>query len=213
MEEKRKVNSMTFIAAFALTVLVFVGGLAIGSLITQGKVNDIVSVEKESQLQLENLQLEEQLLQDTPCQSPTLLSQSLEDLGTKLTYLETQYSKNDQRILDLKKPYTLLELRHYLALRDMTSKCQQNYTLILFFYSNSPESVDASEQQGFVIDYLRKKYDNVKAYSIDADMDLGIIKVLKDKYHISVVPSLVINDNVYVGLHSKEELEKLFESK
>lgn len=209
---ERKVNSMKYIAAVAVTLLIFLGGLWVGTAITNGKISDILSVEQESRLQLENLQLEEQLLQDTPCKSPQLLSESLEDLGTKLTYLESQYSKNDPAILELKKPYTLLEIRHYLALKSMTERCNQNYTLILFFYSNDPAYVKDSEEQGFVLDYLRKKYDNVKAYSIDSDMDLGIIRVLKSEYNISVMPSIVINDKVYVGFHTKEELETVLES-
>lgn len=209
----RKVNNMKYVAAIALTCLIFIGGLWIGSVITNSKVNDILSVEQEARLQLENLQLEQQLLEDTPCKSPQLLSESLEDLGTKLTYLETQYSKNDPSILELKKPYTLLEIKHYLAMKQMTELCNRNLTLILFFYSNDPANIDESEEQGFVLDYLRKKYSNVKAYSIDADMDLGIIDVLKSKYSISTVPSIVIDDKVYVGFHSKEELEQVIENK
>jgi len=204
---------MKYIAAITLTCLIFIGGLWVGSTITNSKINDILSVEQESRLQLENLQLEEELLKDTPCKNPRLLSESLEDLGTKLTYLETQYSKGDQRILDLKKPYTLLEIRHYLALKSMTEKCDKDYTIILFFYSNDPANIKESEEQGFVLDYLRKKYDNVKAYSIDADMDLGIIGVLKDKYGVSIIPSLVIDDKVYAGFHEKEELEQVIENK
>lgn len=211
--EKRTVNRMKFVAALALTCLIFLVGIIIGNIITQGKTNDIITVEKEARLQLENLQMEQALLEDSPCQSPKLLSESLEDLGTKLTYLESEYSKEDPRILDLKKPYTLLEVRHYLALKSSIERCNQNYTLILFFYSNDPSKIKDSEEQGFVLDYLRKKYGNIKAYSFDSDMDLGIIRVMKEKYDLTIFPSMVIDERVYAGFHSKDELEKLFEGK
>ena len=44
-------------------------------------------------------------------------------------------------------------------------------------------------------------------------MDLGIIRVLKSKYNISTIPSMVIDDKVYVGFHDREELEQVIESK
>ena len=213
MAEKRKIRKMTLVLALALTILIFIGGIAIGNALTQSKVNDILSSEQETQIQLENLQLEQDFLKDYPCQSPTLLSESLEELGVKLTYLESQYSKDDPRIIALKNPYTLLEVRHYLALKSMTQRCGQNYTLMLFFYSNDPANAKTSEEQGFVLDYLRKKFDNIKVYSIDSDLDLGIVNVMKNEYSVSVTPSLVIGDKTYVGFHSKEELESLLENK
>ncbi|MEM2956332.1 MAG: hypothetical protein QW041_02045 [Candidatus Pacearchaeota archaeon] len=210
-KEERKVDWIKIIAAFALSCLIFIAGIALGTLITKDKVESIVTLEKEARLELETLSLEEKLFEQNPCIDPSHLSKKLDDLGTKLTYLESQYSKNSKEIMDLKKPYTLLELRHYFALKNMIEKCNYNYTLILFFYSNSPENIKISEEQGFVLDYLKKKFGNVKIYSFDSDLDLDIIKLMKEMYGLTIIPSIVINDKVYAGFHSKEELEKLLE--
>lgn len=212
VQEKRSISKMKFLAAFALTCLVFIAGIFIGSQITNSKVADILSAEQEARLQLENLELEEKLLEESPCMSPFLLSENLVDLGAKLTYLESEYSKNDPRILELKKPYTLLEIRHYLALKNMVEKCNQNYTFILFFYSNSPEKKDESEEQGFVLDYLKKKYESrLNIYSFDYDLDLAVMNVLKEIYNLKAAPSTVIDGKVYIGFHSKEELSEVLE--
>ena len=176
------------------------------------KVSDILSIEKESRIQLENLQLEEYFLEEEICQSPKLLTESLDELGTKLGYLESQYSKDDSRIIDLKKPYSLLEIRHYLAMKRRAERCNSNDSLILFFYSNDPEYIDESEQQGFILDYLKKKYDNVRVYSFDGNLELGILNLLKEKYNISIYPSTVIEGRVYAGLHDKTEFEEVIKN-
>jgi len=208
-KEERKVDWMKIVAAFAVSCLIFIAGIGLGYLITKDKIENIVSLEKEARMELETLALEEMLLDENPCVDPTYLSNKLNDLGTKLTYLESQYSKNDPRILALKKPYTLLEVRHYLALKDMIQKCDLDYKIVLFFYSNSAENIDVSEKQGFVIDYLKKKSGNVKVYSFDSDLDMDIISIMKKIYGVTISPSTVIDGKVYAGFHSKEDLEKL----
>jgi len=215
-KEKRNVSKMKYVAAFALACLVFIGGLYAGYMISESKVNDILSVEREARLQLENLELEERLLDATPCMSPSLLSENLDELGAKLSYLETNYDKNDPKILELKKPYTLLEVRHYLTMKRMVERCDsKNYTLILFFYSNAPEFIAESEKQGFVLNYLQKKFttDSVKVYSFDSDLDVEIIGALKEVYGVETVPSIVMDGKLYAGFHDKDELESIIESK
>jgi len=212
-KKERKINWMKITASLALAVLIFVSGIYIGNLITEGKASDIANIEKQARMELENIIVESMILEENPCIDPSMLSEKLDDLGTKLTYLEAEYSKSDPRILELKEPYTLLEVRHYLEMKKMIEECNYNYTLVLFFYSNSQENEGISEEQGFVLDYLRKKFGNVKVYSFDADLDIGIIETLKKVNDITVIPSTIIEGKVYAGFHDKEELEKVLEGR
>ena len=210
---ERKVDWIKLVAAFAISCLIFIAGIELGSLITKQKVNDILSVEQEARFELENTVIESMLLEQSPCLNPSDLSNKLNDLGVKLTYLEAQYDKNDPRILELKKPYTLLEMRHYLTMKKMIEDCSYNYTLVLFFYSNTPENIDESEEQGFVLDYLGKKFDNLKIYSFDSELDIPATKTLMAIYGIKITPSLVIDGKMYAGFHDKDELEELLSKK
>ena len=212
---ERSISFKKILAALGITIVIFTFGLLVGSSITANKVNDILDLEKEARLQLESLELEEKLLDTLPCTSPSLLSEKLNDLGVKLIYLESQYDKGDSRIIELKKPYTILEVRHYLKLRELTKQCNEDYTMVLFFYSNKGDLIKLSEKQGFVLDYLQKKYttNRVKIYSFDTDLDLELIETMKKLYGIKTLPSMVIDDNLYVGFHDKEELERIIESK
>lgn len=214
--DERIISWKKMAATFLITVVIFSLGLLVGAAITADKVDDILSFEKEARLQLESFELEEKLLESTPCVNPSLLSSELEELGVRLAYLETQYAKDDPRILELKKPYTLLELRHYLKMKDMLEQCEnEDYTTILFFYSNKDKYLDVSEKQGFVLGYLQKKYttEKIKVYSFDADLDLDIVQTLMRVYGVKQVPSVIIGDKLYVGFHEKEEFEEIIESK
>ena len=204
---------MKILTAFAITVIIFGLGVGVGVGITKSKVDDILDIDREARLQLESLELEEKLLGQTPCVNPRLLTENLVDLTKKLAYLESQYDKNDPTILELKEPYTLLEIRHYLKMKKMVEECGEDYSFVLFFYSNNPELIGESEKQGFVLDYIRKKYGNLHVYSFDVDLDIDLMNVLKELYKIEEVPSMIIEDRLYVGFHDKEELEKIFESK
>jgi len=212
--DTRYVSKKKLALVLFLTVAIFTFGLLVGNFLTVGKLNDILSVDREARLQLESIDLEEKLLSNIPCTDPALLSSNLNDLGVKIAYLETEYDKDDPQILELKKPYTLLEIRHYLKLKEIVDSCGKNYTLVLFFYSNDLEKRDLSEQQGFVLEYLQKKYtpDKIKVYSFDADLDMDIMRSFKSIYGVQDVPGIVINGKTYTGFHDKSELESIITS-
>jgi len=210
MVKARKVSVSKFTAAIALTCLIFIGGILIGISITKSKTDDIANMKQQLELELSQLDLEDKIISDN-CIDPKLLVEKLDDLSARLTYLEAQYAKNDPKIIELKEPYTLLEIRHYLRMKQMNEICDSNYTLILFFYSNDPENKDNSEKQGFVLDYLRSKYENVKIYSFDSDLNMSIIQTLKEANQITITPSTVIDGKVYAGFHDKDELTSVIE--
>jgi len=211
MAKDRKISVSRIIAALAMTCLLFIAGILIGIYITNSKTNDINSMKKDLELELTQLDIEDKLIENN-CLDPKLLIEKLNDLSARLTYLESQYDKNDPAILEIKKSYTLLEIRHYLRMKTINSACSANCTLILFFYSNT-NSKEESEKQGFVLDYLRSKHENVKIYSFDYDLNISAIETLKELHSITITPSTIIEGKVYAGFHDKEELEKVLEGR
>ena len=203
-----------YIVTFAIATLLFMIGILIGSAMTSSKVQDLIDTREELRLEMVDLEIQSTLLEQESCGNYVLygLGEKIDDLGTRITMLEDQLGKNDARVLELKKPYTLLLVQHYALIKGRAERCGEDYKIILFFYSNKPEFVDESKKQGFVLDYLAKKYgyDKVKVYSLDLDLNLGVINTLKDIYDVTATPTVVVNDRVYVGYHSSEELEKEF---
>jgi hypothetical protein len=210
--DERRIDVTKFVGIFAIATLIFVIGILIGTAIVSMKESNIKESEDKLRLELIDLEVQQELAQTNPCNNYFLysLGERLADLGNRLTLLENQLGKTNKDIIELKKPYTLLEVRHYLLIKERVEQCNENYTTILFFYSNKKEQVSESERQGYVLGFLSKKYgsERLKVYSIDGDLDLGIVSALKSNYNISYMPSTVIDDKVFIGFHEKEDLEQ-----
>lgn len=210
----RKGTASRYIVTFSFATLLFIVGILIGSAITSSKVESMINMNEELRLEMLDLELQGALAGQNPCGNYVIygLGEKLDDLGTRLTMLEDQLGKNDENVIELKKPYTLLMIQHYILIKKRVEKCGENYSIVLFLYSNKPENVEKSKEQGFVLNYLAKKYsyENIKVYSLDADLKLGIINTLKEAYNVTTTPTTIVNDKVYVGFHSVEEFEKDF---
>jgi hypothetical protein len=212
-EEKEEIIGK-YLVTFSFATLLFIVGIIIGSVITSQKFERLISMREELKLEMTDLELQGSLGEISPCSNYILysLGEKLDDLGARLTMLEDQLGKNDPRVIELKKPYTLLLIQHYILIKKRIERCNESYIVILFFYSNKPEFVEESKKQGYVLDYLAKKYgyEKVKVYAIDADLNLNTVKALKEIYNITRTPTTIINNIPYVGFHDKDELEKVF---
>jgi hypothetical protein len=138
------------------------------------------------------------------------LGEKIDLLGNKIILLENQIGKNDPTILELKKPYTLLMIRHYMLSETVNNKCGTNKTLLIFIYSNNPEYIADSEKQGYVIDYVKKKFSStnpINVYSIVSDIGLEMTQTLLQFYNVEKIPSLIINEKLYSGFQDKDTLE------
>lgn len=209
MERKDK-----YLLTLALATLTFFAGLWVGYAITASKVAQIEQMANKLKFDLMSLELEAELTAHEPCGAiPKWLEEELGKVAIKIASLEDQLGKHDVRVIELKKYYSLLQIRHWLFMQQRKQKCAEGYSLILFFYSNKPDYIRLSEKQGYVLDYLRNEYglEKVKVYSLDYDLELGVIQSLIKSYNITAIPSLVIDGSLYSGFHGKEELEKLFE--
>jgi hypothetical protein len=212
-KHEHRIHRDRLIASIALAILFFIVGILIGYAITQSKIAKVDSMENQLRFDMMSMELESAIASESPCfADPRTLEEALDSVTMKISFLENQLGKDSPKVLDLKKYYSLLEIRHYIYMKERKEKCGgENYSLVLFFYSNKPENIDAGEKQGYVLDYLKDKYtlDKIKVYSLDYDLDIGVIKSLIHQYNITETPSMLIDGSLYLGFHDKEELEKL----
>jgi len=210
--KERRINVTKIVAVFAITCLVFILGLIIGNVVISSKQEALLSTEESLKLDLIDLELQEKITESNPCTKYVLytLGDRIDQSASKLIMLEGQLGKTDERVIALKKPYTLLIVRHFLLIKERIKNCDEDYVVVLFFYSNEPKYIVDSEKEGYVLSYFSKKYgtENLRVYSIDADLDLGVVNTLKEVYNITEYPTVIINDKKFSGFHSKEELEK-----
>jgi len=150
------------------------------------------------------------LLKTAPCGSikDTILSRELGELGKKLDFAETNQGADNPSVIQLKKYYSLLQVKDYLLMQELSEKCDVDIDSILYFYGN-----DCSEctKQGYVLTQLKNRYPELRIYSFDTDLDFSVIETFTSLYDFGeVYPTLIIGDNSYQGLQRISDIEELF---
>jgi hypothetical protein len=137
------------------------------------------------------------------------LSSELNSLADKITYSENNIGNNNTDVISLKKYYSLLEIKDYLLMKQITQRCGQKSVFILYFYKN--DNCNDCTKQGYVLTSLRETYPNLRVYSFDYNLDVSAIDAMKSIYKVpDNLPALVINGKVYSGLQNVDDIVKNF---
>ena len=206
----KKNLKVKYIAILSTTTLTFIIGIIIGQLIAEYKMGEFSSFATKLRTSLLTINTQEKIASEYLCDVNIFkLTEEKSNLGRTLTYLEDKFGKDNERIIELKKEYSLISIRQFLLVKKFSKECNKNLTIILFFYSNINNKTE-SEMQGFILDSLYLKYPkNVVIYALDYDLDCKAIDTLENVYNITQVPSLVINDKTYLGFVPKNEIENI----
>ncbi len=213
VDEERKINWQKIILAFLVAVFMFTFGLFIGFLAKTLIQGATIDLQNEVRNEIVNLETIDLLEKDNACENYTidLISEKLDYTGELISLLEIKKGKGDTEVLELKKLYTVMEVRHMLLMQDKENFCGQDYTIFLFFYSNDEKCEDDVEKTSFILSYLRKKYDYVRVYSFDTNLDSDIVKILMTKYDVDSCKVVILNgEKVTKDISNSEDLENLF---
>jgi hypothetical protein len=102
-------------------------------------------------------------------------------------------------------------VKDYLLSKKLADKCgaRKKPVFIIYFYSNKGDCPEC-QKEGYVLTRLKEKYPELRVYSFDFNLQLSVIDSLKAIYRIeTALPALVIEDEVYTGYKTVEDLEKL----
>lgn len=198
-----------YIFAFLITLGVFAVAIYASNYLNNKKLDEVRAVEDQLSLDILSSETQSSLLEETACTdvNSNYLTGQLVDLGDKLSYAASQNNPNNAAIENLKEYYSLLEIKDYLLMKNITAKCGTHPTFILYFYGDSDKCTDC-QKTGFVLDALRQKYPSIRVYSFDYNLDQAAIKTLVSIYHLrGTLPALIINGDPYYGYQSLDELE------
>jgi len=209
---ERQNFNFKIIVAFLFALILFLLGIFSGYYLNQKKIENIENLEKDILVSLQDIDvLFSEINESNICENKKYLDRIGEELdkyAIKLSFLEENLGKNNEMVIRLKKPYTILLIKHYLLTREIKN-CEK-IVIILFLYSNKPEYISLSENEGIILGYIKKKYGNekIKVYSLDVELGLKNVENIIEKYNIKKYPSLIINDEVYSYL-DKDKLENI----
>ncbi len=194
---------------FLITAAIFTTAIFASNYFSQKKINEIQNIESQISVDISSSETQFSLLSELSCKdiSGSSLAQEISDLGDKLSYTEQSRGTNDPEVINLKKYYSLLEIKDYLLAQKIFDRCGKKTLSIIYFYSNKGDCSDC-QKEGFVLTKLREDYPELRVYSFDYNLDLSavgaIVSIYKIKYNL---PALLIDDTVHYGFQSIDDVK------
>jgi hypothetical protein len=200
--------------AFVITVAIIATVVYAINYLDRQRLAELTAIQ--NQLATDTLSLETQfsLLEHAPCEDLAVgneLSNEVSALGDRLAGAEERLGSENAQVTNLKKQYTLLQIRDYLLTQQLAKTCSISPTVALYFYSNAPGACTDCDRASYNLTYLRQTYPNLRVYSFDYDLDLGALKTLIAVEKVQrEFPAFVINGKRSYGFTTLEEFEKRF---
>ncbi len=134
------------------------------------------------------------------------LDDTLWELGVKLDRYRTateEFAK-DPFYLAQKKVFNENEVFYLMLLAKVNQVCDYDQEIISFYYVNSEDCTKCDDQSFILTDIKRDAKGELLIFSFDADLDLTSIQLLMDYHELNEFPCLVINDETYCGIQSRD---------
>lgn len=194
-----------------ITAGIFAVAFIISNYINDKRYDVIKTTADKISIDILSLETQFELFQESSCVSlkNSILSDEINALADKLSYAENQRGINDADVVTLKKYYSLLEIKDYLLMKKVDTRCDVKPISILYFYTNKEDCEDCTKQ-GYILTKLRAAHPEMKVYSFDYDLNLSAIKTLISIYKIpKQLPAIVINGKTYNKFQSIEDIQKI----
>ena len=207
------IDTKKYLFTFFVTVAIFTTAFFASNFFSQKRVENVKFIQDNIAIDILSSETQFDLLKEVSCQNVgySILSVELNTLGDKLSHTENERGETDQDVVYLKKYYSLLQVKDYLLSKKLAEKCGavKKPVFVIYFYSNEGDCPDC-KREGYVLTRLKEKYPELRVYSFDYNLDLSVIDSLKAIYRIEkALPALVVEDKVYTGYKSIEEMEDL----
>ncbi len=199
-----------YLVVFVITLALFLTTLSLSSFLSGKKLKNIKSIQDSVAIDIMSSETQFQLLQELSCKdvAANTLSDTLNELSDKIAYSE-QNIRNKDEVTELKRYYSLLEIKDYLLMQKIKAKCGTTVVPIFYFYTTA-ENCSECIKQSAVLTELRKKYPEARIYSFDYNLELTALQSLIKIFKVedTKLPALVINEKLYTGFKSMEDIEK-----
>ncbi len=170
-----------YLLAFFITAAIFGTAVYLNYLFNQRRVAELRQIEERIAIDTLSLETQFDLLGELNCKEiseNSVLSGELNTLASRLAFTEESLGTDDPQVVSLKKQYTLLQIKDYLLMQEVSQKCGLKPVFMLYFYSNAEGECENCRRAGDVLTYLRNEYPGLRVYSFDYNLDLGALRTL-----------------------------------
>jgi len=203
-------NSLSkYITTFVITALLFSGAFYLSTYFSNKKIQNIKTTEDQIAIDILSSETQFDILKQSSCDQldGSVLAGDLDTLGGRLTYMENQVGVDNPAVIQLKRYYSVLQIKDYLLMNVYNKNCHKKPVVIMYFQNK--ECVECA-QQDYVLSYIHDTYPTIRIYSFDYDLDLSALKTLISLNKVpNKMPAMIVNDKLYEGFMSKESIEKI----
>ena len=211
--KKQNIDLPKYIAVFLVTVLIFFCAFLVSNYFNGQKLKNLENIYQKIATNILSTETKYSLLRVATCEDVTSndafeneLTQELADMAKRVKYMESQLGEKNENVILLKTQYSLLQIKDYLLVRELGTRCNQKQAVILYFHSLDCTSC---REQSLVLDEISNRYPKVRIYWIDSDLETPAVKSMNSIFNIKNTPSLVINGKTYSGLKVITDLEDI----
>lgn len=198
-----------YLIVFLITLGLFLTAIYLSNYFGEKKISQLKLIQDQIAIDILSSETQFSLLSELSCKNiaDSILSGELSELGEKLEWGEKNLGATEE-VSYLKKYYSLLQIKDYLLMKRISSRCGVKSAFILYFYTTL-ENCSQCEKESLVLTALLQKYPELRVYSFDYSTELSAVKAMLQIYKIedTKLPALVVDDEVLTGFHSIEDLE------
>ncbi len=206
-------NWRRYFFAFVITAAIFATAFYVAARLDAQRVADIRTAQESVSIDILSSETQYELLGNLDCktisQNP-VLSSELNSLANRLSVAENNLGTNNSEVKQLKKQYSLLQIKDYLLMERVSQRCNIKPVFVLYFYSNAGDCEDCA-RTGEVLTYLRQQYPGLRVYAFDYNLNLSALRTLVSLRHLTgQLPAYIINDRdpVY-GFKTLDQIQTL----
>ncbi|MFA6027300.1 MAG: hypothetical protein WC727_12760 [Ignavibacteriaceae bacterium] len=202
-----------YLIVFLITATLFLTAGYLSNYFGNQKINQLKTIQDKIAIDILSSETQFSLLSELSCKNipDSVFSRELEELGNKLEWSQENLGAGEE-VSYLKKYYSLLQIKDYLLSKKISQRCGTKSAFVLYFYTTA-ENCSLCQEESIVLSALRAKYPELRVYSFDYSTDLSAVSSMLQIYKIkdTVLPALVIDEDVLTGFHSLEEVEALIQ--
>ncbi len=204
-----------YVITFFITATIFGTAIYISNYFNDKRINEIKSIQESISTNIMSSETQVSLLSDIDCEDvgSSMLSSELNSLASRIEYSEKNIINDNAEVTQLKKAYSLLEIKDYLLMKRLSARCGKTFVFALYFYTSSDKCPDC-DKASIILTYLREKYPELRVYSFDYNLDLPALKTLITISKIpDDLPAILIDGRLIEWPQDKDSLEKLIKSR
>ncbi|PIN73313.1 hypothetical protein COV20_03725 [Candidatus Woesearchaeota archaeon CG10_big_fil_rev_8_21_14_0_10_45_16] len=214
----RKISKDKYVVAAIITFLIFSLGLTLGIVLKDYQYGLIEEVNMEQDVKFYSTQLQYAYLNafsdlDNCAVLRTTLQEAVVELADSLQQVieQEEGQPGDIRSQVVLRRYALDNLRYWLLAKQSNQRCDLNTVLVLYFHT--PEkNCPSCENQGAILTHFKNVFEErflVFPINLDLRSEEPMIEIVKSQFNVTKVPTLVIGDQKYEGVISKEQLQNI----